>query len=106
MMDGVKLVNTLYNTGEVRVAEFVIQPHSVGSSHYHTQVNELCICLEGQMFVHQQNLEMTVLMPGQKTTINAGVIHTVENTQAVLCRYMVVQGPGKYDLIRMPLASQ
>lgn len=101
MNDGVKLLGTLYNTGEVRVAEFSIEPNSVGSVHYHTRVNELCICLEGRMQVHQQGLETITLLPGQKTNIAPGSVHTVENPDAVLCKYMVVQGPGAYDLVRL-----
>ena len=85
MADGVKLLGTLYNTGEVRVAEFSIDPCSVGSVHYHTTVNELCICLEGDMLVHQQNRASIRLSPGQRTTIPAGVVHTVENPDATPC---------------------
>lgn len=102
MVDGVKLLSTLYNTGEVRVAEFSIEPASVGSVHYHTAVNELCICLEGNMLVHQRDRDPIALSPGQRTTIPAGVVHTVENPGQILCKYMVVQGPGRYDLIRIP----
>ncbi len=105
MVDGVKLVSTLYNTGEIRVAELFISPVSPGSNHYHSIVNELCICLEGQMLVHQHGMPSLRLLPGQQTTIAAGVIHQVENRQAVPCRYMVIQGPGKYDLIRTPSAA-
>jgi mannose-6-phosphate isomerase-like protein (cupin superfamily) len=106
MADGVKLASTLYNTGEVRVAEFTIDPVSVGSVHYHNHVNELCVCLEGQMLVHQQGLASISLMPGQRTTISAGTIHTVENPGQVPCKYMVVQGPGKYDLVRLNPAAE
>ena len=74
MADGVKLVSTLYNTGEVRVAEFTIGPNSVGSVHMHTHVNELVICLEGLMLVHQQDLASVSLAPGQRTTIPAGTV--------------------------------
>ena len=98
--DGVKLLFTLYNTGEVRVAEFSIDPESIGSVHHHTTVNELCICLEGEMLVHQQNLPVITLVPGQRVNILLGVVHTVENRLSTPCKYMVVQGPGKYDLVR------
>jgi mannose-6-phosphate isomerase-like protein (cupin superfamily) len=101
--DGVTLLSTLYNTGEVRVAEFLIAPESVGSVHYHTTVNELCICLEGEMIVHQKDLPVITLTPGQRTTILPGVVHTVENRLTTPCKYMVVQGPGKYDLVRMAM---
>jgi mannose-6-phosphate isomerase-like protein (cupin superfamily) len=106
MADGVKLVSTLYNTGEVRVAEFTIGPNSVGSVHMHTHVNELVICLEGLMLVHQQDLASVSLAPGQRTTIPAGTVHTVENPDAEPCRYMVIQGPGKYDLVRFNPAAE
>jgi mannose-6-phosphate isomerase-like protein (cupin superfamily) len=106
MADGVKLISTLYNTGEVRVAEFSIDPVSVGSVHFHNHVNELCVCLEGQMLVHQQGLPSVSLRPGQRTTIPAGVVHTVENPVNETCKYMVVQGPGKYDLVRLNPAAE
>lgn len=98
--DGVKLLLTLYNTGEVRVAEFSIDPESIGSVHHHTTVNELCICLEGEMLVHQKDLPVITLVPGQRVNILPGVVHTVENRLTTPCKYMVVQGPGKYDLVR------
>jgi len=98
--DGVKLLSTLYNTGEVRVAEFSIDPESFGSVHSHTTVNELCICLEGEMLVHQYALPVIALAPGQRMNILPGVVHTVENRLTTPCKYMVVQGPGKYDLVR------
>lgn len=105
MGDGVKLLSTLYNTGEVRVAEFSIDPVAIGSAHYHTSVNELCICLEGVMLVHQRDRDSITLLPGQRVTIPAGTVHTVENPQHTSCKYMVVQGPGVYDLIRLPAGS-
>ena len=102
MADGVKLLSTLYNTGEVRVAEFSIDPVSVGSVHYHTHVNELCVCLEGRMLVHQPGHASITLLPGQRTTIPVGVVHTVENPHPVPGKYLVVQGIGRYDLVRLP----
>ncbi len=105
MADGVRLVSTLYNTGEVRVAEFLIEPVATGSAHYHTNVNELVICLEGRMLVHMKERASLSLLPGQRTTIPAGVLHTVENPLTEPCKYMVVQGPGQYDLVRLPANS-
>jgi len=52
------------------------------------------------MQVHQQNLPVITLAPGQRVNILPGVVHTVENRLTTPCKYMVVQGPGKYDLVR------
>jgi len=94
-----ELVRSWFDTGNVRVAEFLMAPGTAGEAHRHTCVDELCICLEGGLVVSRRGCAPQTLEPGERVEIPAGEIHRLSNTRDSESRYLVVQGVGRYDFI-------
>ena len=69
--------------------------------HHHTEVKDEFFCLEGVIEVQYKNPGKTVLLsPGERCTVEAGVIHRVTNPGNNPSKYLLVQGIGKYDFIK------
>ncbi len=91
----------LVDTEDVRVAEFSLPPGQAGQRHYHSNVSEYCYCLEGLLTLTLEGSPCKTLSQGERQLIPAGVPHRVANTGEVSCRYLVVQGVGVFDFIRL-----
>jgi quercetin dioxygenase-like cupin family protein len=94
-----ELVRTWFDTGNLRVAEFRLEPGASGEAHWHTCVDELCICLEGGLIVRRRGCPPRALDPGQYVEVPAGEIHRVSAAAQCESRYLVVQGIGRYDFV-------
>lgn len=69
--------------------------------HYHSEVKDEFFCLEGVIEVQYKKPEETILLsPGQRCTVETGVIHRVTNPGNTPSKYLLVQGIGKYDFIK------
>ena len=97
----VKCINTLVHTKEARVAEFEMAPNTEGEVHYHSTVNERCVCLGGRLKININSPPAFSLKPGESIDIPAGVAHQIINTNSSACQYMVVQFGGVYDFVAM-----
>jgi quercetin dioxygenase-like cupin family protein len=89
----------LINSGEVRVAEFELQPRTDGPWHRHSQVSEHCYCLKGRLVIEIEERQPTTLEAGERCEIAVGVRHRVRNVAALGATYLVVQGVGPYDFV-------
>jgi quercetin dioxygenase-like cupin family protein len=93
------LVRTWFGTPTLRVAEYRMEPGISGQEHFHSAVDELCVCLEGVLTVSRQGSSTQRLKPGERVLIPAGQIHRLYGAQECECRYLVIQGVGAYDFI-------
>ncbi|HHJ15728.1 MAG TPA: cupin domain-containing protein [Gammaproteobacteria bacterium] len=91
----------LVDTADVRVAEFSLPAGQAGECHYHSNVSEHCYCLEGILSVTLESSPCKTLSQGERLLIPPGVPHQVANTGGVPSRYLVVQGVGVFDFIRL-----
>ena len=94
-----ELVRTWFDSGTVRVAEFRLTPGSTGDDHFHSAVDELCVCLEGMLNVTRQGCAVEILEPGKCVKIPAGEVHRLSGTTQGNCRCLVIQGTGTYDFV-------
>jgi len=86
----------------VRVIE--ILNNTITPWHHHTHITDNCFCLTGVIKVHTKNPDNTVILkPGERHTISAGIIHSVENATSSNAKYLLVQGTGAYDFIENKL---
>jgi quercetin dioxygenase-like cupin family protein len=70
--------------------------------HYHTAVTDFFVCLSGLVTVETKNPSEEVnLHPGQRTEIKPPQIHRVLNTCEDKSEYLLVQGLGPYDFIKV-----
>ena len=66
--------------------------------HWHTNVNDHIICLEGPMVVETRApRERFELMPGQRCTVPARRAHHVSGKDGGRCKFAILQGIGTYD---------
>ncbi len=66
--------------------------------HYHTAVTDTFICLEGPMVVKTKTADVDhELQPGDSCTVPPNMAHQVAGKNSGRCRFVIVQGVGKYD---------
>ncbi len=98
----VQKVSVVVTGSDVQVREFTVAPQEEIPWHYHSLVTDWCYCLEGvvvaEMVDPVTHDKATVrLAPGQSCRIDPGTVHRLVNGGDALCRYLLVQGGGKYD---------
>lgn len=66
--------------------------------HYHTDITDSFICVEGPMVVETRAPRAThVLMPGQRCEVLPKTAHHVHGKDGGPCKFMVLQGVGEYN---------
>jgi quercetin dioxygenase-like cupin family protein len=92
-------VELIVDTPTVRVAEITLAPHTDTPPHEHTEVEEVCYCLEGQLLCAADGEEPTVLRAGAKKTFPAGSDHQLRNASDTPCRVLLVHGVGRFNFV-------
>ena len=70
--------------------------------HFHTEVADFFVCLTGVVAVETRGPEETIaLVPGERADVPAGRVHRVANRSPGPSEYLLVQGAGAYDFIRV-----
>ncbi len=93
---------TIVEVADLRVRELTLAPGQCVPWHFHTEVTERFFCMEGPMQVLTRDPDGAhVLGPGQVCTVDPGVAHRVGGVEDGACRFMSVQGVGKYDFMRV-----
>lgn len=68
--------------------------------HYHSEIADSFVCLEGPMVVETRAPRAThVLEPGQRCTVPAKTAHYVHGLNDGPCKFLIVQGVGVYDFV-------
>ena len=83
----------------VRVAEITLAPHTNTPPHVHSEVPEVCYCLEGELTCEANGEPAAVLRPGRRKRFDAGVGHRLRNGGDVPCRFLLVHGVGRFDFV-------
>ena len=66
--------------------------------HYHNEVTDSFVCLEGPMVVQTRAPRNTYrLEPGQRCAVPAKTAHQVQGENGGPCKFLIVQGVGVYD---------
>lgn len=66
--------------------------------HYHTEVTDSFVGLEGRTVVETRAPRGTYeLKPGERCAVGPNIAHTVHGYDGGPCKFMVVQGVGTYD---------
>ena len=82
-----------------------VQVLTIGSGqcvpwHRHTAIADTFFCLESPMVVESREPdERHLLGVGDSLRVPAGRLHTVSGLDAARCRFVIIQGVGKYDYI-------
>jgi len=101
-MPGQSHEETLLQTPDVRVRIMTLEKGDVVPWHTHTQVTDHTVCLEGEIEVHLRDPEESLtLTPGQVHEVSPQRPHTLINQCDTPARYLLIQGVGAYDFIRI-----
>ena len=85
-------------TPTVRIAEITLPAHSDTPDHQHTEAEEICYCLQGELTCEIGN-GRTVLQPGDKMRFAATHHHRLRNLASRECRFLLIHGGGTFDFI-------
>lgn len=75
-----------------------LDPGEATPWHWHTEVDDQMVCLEGHVSLEMRDPDETVeLHVGQLVKVGHRRRHRVMNGGATVSRYLLIQGHGKYD---------
>jgi quercetin dioxygenase-like cupin family protein len=99
----VKNAETVAAGNNLRVRLFTLAPGEVIPWHFHSEIVDEFFVLEGELTVETRTPEdCRVLGVGERHRVNAQHAHQTLNRGAKDCRFLIVQGVGKYDFKRLP----
>lgn len=85
-------------TENVRVRILTLDGEQATAWHFHTEVTDRMLCLEGKVAVEYQDPpERATLNPGERCEVAVKRAHRVVNLTAAPAKYLLVQGVGRYD---------
>ena len=90
----------LAETPTLRVSELTLGPGQAVPWHYHGEVTDTFLCMEGPMVIETQGgRTKTELNPGERHVIPPRTAHYVSGKDGGRCRFVLVQGVGTYDYV-------
>ncbi|MBV8164047.1 MAG: cupin domain-containing protein [Candidatus Eremiobacteraeota bacterium] len=100
----VKNVETVAAGKDVQARLFTLAPGEVIPWHSHSEIADHFFVLEGELTVETRTPDdCRALGIGERYRVNAGHAHQTSNRGTRDCRFLIVQGVGKYDFRRSPL---
>ena len=100
----VKNVETVAAGKDVQARVFTLAPGEVIPWHSHSEIADHFFVLDGELTVETRAPDDNrILGIGERYQINAGHAHQTSNRGTRDCRFLIVQGVGRYDFLRSPL---
>jgi len=98
-------INWSATGSDVRVQERTLAPGQEIPWHYHTVISDKTYCIEGTVQVEMlAPPERVLLAPGESHIVATNRPHRITPHGDHPCRFLLVQGVGKYD--RHPIDPQ
>jgi quercetin dioxygenase-like cupin family protein len=89
-------------TPELRVTEYVLGKGEALPWHFHSEVTDHFYCLQGMIRVAlREGGQEWLLRPGESCTVPPQVVHRSSNAEEGTSRYLLVQGIGRHDFIKV-----
>jgi quercetin dioxygenase-like cupin family protein len=96
----VKQTKTIMADPLIRARLFTLAPQEVIPWHHHSEVTDHYFVLEGTLTVEARPANLCQkLTIGDHFQIRPSTDHTLANQDATDCRFLLLQGAGKYDWI-------
>jgi len=68
--------------------------------HYHSEITDSFVCLEGPMVVETRAPRHShLLAPGERCVVPPKTAHYVHGKEGGPCKFLIVQGVGVYDFV-------
>ncbi len=92
-------MEVIVQSSEVRVVEFLLPPHTPVPEHHHSNTEEICYCLSGELVCNVQGQRQCVLRSGERFRFAPGIDHELINEGDVPCRFVLIHGVGEFNFI-------
>ena len=97
----VRSIHVVAKSAELLVREYTLDPGEIIPWHRHSAVSDYYYGLEGRVVVETRApAARHELGAGQSASVTPLTVHQVSNPAAAPCRFLLIQGVGKYDFIR------
>jgi quercetin dioxygenase-like cupin family protein len=98
----VKSVEMIADGTDVRVRLFTLAPGDIIPWHYHSQCSDQYFVLEGTLTVETRHPEaQRALEAGAGHRLEPGTPHRIRNRSEHDCRFLLVQGVGVFDWVKV-----
>jgi len=88
----------LLKSADALVRILNLNPGQATPWHWHREVDDQMVCLQGVVSVEMSDPDEAVeVHVGQLVKVRQRRRHRVVNGEATVSRYLLIQGPGKYD---------
>jgi quercetin dioxygenase-like cupin family protein len=98
----VRDIHVVARGADVLVREYTLDPGEAIPWHRHSEVSDYYYGLEGMVTIETRNpaarYEIGV---GKSGTVTPPTVHHVSNPGKLPCRFLLVQGVGKYDFVKV-----
>ena len=98
----VRDIHVVARGADVLVREYTLDPGEAIPWHRHSEVSDYYYGLEGMVAIETRNpaarYEIGV---GQSGTVKPSTVHHVLNPGKQPCRFLLIQGVGKYDFVKV-----
>src|SRR5262249_36192942 len=85
---------------DLRVQVLTLAAGQVVPWHYHTEISDNFVCLEGPMVVETRAPRHVYrLVPGERCAVPPKTAHYVHGEADGPCKFLIVQGVGVYDFV-------
>ena len=96
----VRRIHVVAKGADVLVREYTLDPGEVIPWHRHTQVSDYYYGLEGRVVIEtREPAARHEVGAGQMASVTPPTVHQVSNPGNAICRFLLVQGVGKYDFV-------
>lgn len=91
-------INWIAKGSDVGVQERTLEPGQVIPWHYHTVITDTTFCVEGTVQIEMLGPpERVLLAVGESHIVPVNRPHQVTASGSKACRFLLIQGVGKYD---------
>jgi quercetin dioxygenase-like cupin family protein len=97
----VRSIHVVAKGADVLVREYTLDPGEAIPWHRHSEVSDYYYGLEGVVLIETRDPPVRhEVGVGQFATVSPPTIHHVSNPGARPCRFLLVQGVGRYDFVK------
>ena len=97
----VRDIHVVAKGADVLVRQYTLDPGEAIPWHSHSEVSDYYFGLEGVVLIETRNPSARhEVGPGRTATVTPPTVHHVSNPGRQPCRFLLVQGVGKYDFVK------
>jgi quercetin dioxygenase-like cupin family protein len=97
----VRNIHVVAKGADVLVREYTLDPGEIIPWHRHSAVSDYYYGLEGTVLVETRAPDVRhEVGAGKAARVVPSTAHQVSNASAAPCRFLLIQGVGKYDFIK------